>query len=58
MIIWDYHGGPNQHWYIRKAEGNKYFLINVATAFTLEVPDGSHEDEIQVHTNPRNNTDN
>ena len=58
ITIWDYHGGPNQHFYIKKAYGDKYHIFSVATGFTLEVPDSSKDNEIQVHTNPRNNEEN
>ena len=35
IIIWEYHGGPNQQFYIKETSPNKYAIINVATGFTL-----------------------
>lgn len=36
IIIWDYHGGPNQHFYLKKARGiNEYYIINASTGFVL-----------------------
>lgn len=40
IIIWDYHGGPNQHFYFKKIANQPqcYYIINSSTGFTLEVP--------------------
>lgn len=57
MIIWDYHGGPNQLFYFKKT-GSKYYIINVAKAFTVEPPESTTEDGIQLIANPRNDKPN
>ena len=43
MIIWEYHGGPNQQFYFKRVqnERNKFEIINVATGFSIEVPNSS-----------------
>ena len=28
MIIWDYHGGPNQLFYLKKKNNGKFYIIN------------------------------
>lgn len=39
MIIWDYHGGPNQHFYFQKTPNpGYYYIINASTGFVLDVP--------------------
>ena len=51
MIVWDYHGGPNQLFFLKRVENNKFHIINVATGFGLDVPDNSHGD-VQLCMNP------
>ena len=51
-MLWEFHGGPNQLFYFKKISGNKYYIINVATGFTIEVPENSMDD-VQIHTSPR-----
>lgn len=41
IIVWDYHGGPNQQFYIKKQKEGLYKILNVATNFTLAVPNNS-----------------
>ena len=46
LIIWDYHGGPNQQFYIKlydKSKSNEklYYIINVSKGWTVEVPDSN-----------------
>ena len=57
MIIWEYHGGPNQQFYFKRVENqkDKFFIINVATGFSLEVADASMKNEAQIMSNPRSN---
>ena len=48
LIIWDYHGGPNQRFYLSKTKEipipgttktRKFFnIINSSTGYTLNVP--------------------
>lgn len=56
LIIWDYHGGPNQLFFIKKRRDGKYYIINSAKGFTMEVPDGSNKDGVNIYANPRNDT--
>lgn len=56
IIIWDYHGGPNQHFYFKRIEKNRYFILNSSTGFVLEIPNETMDNDIQVHVNPRDNT--
>ena len=36
LIIWDYHGGPNQQFYIHRfSNSNEFLLINAATGFVV-----------------------
>lgn len=37
MMIWDYHGGPNQLFYIKR-DYNGYYIINVARGFAVQPP--------------------
>ena len=58
VIIWDYHGGPNQQFYFKRHDDKKFEIINVATGFSLEVPDNQVKNEAQIVSNPRNRTPN
>jgi hypothetical protein len=58
MIIWLYHGGPNQQFYIQSCGGKKVRIINAASGYSLEVPNNSSQDGVQLATNPNNNTQN
>jgi hypothetical protein len=36
LIIWDYHGGPNQQFYIHRCDNSdEFILINAATGFVV-----------------------
>ncbi len=51
LIIWDYHGGPNQHFYFKRAfQGLDFFyIINASTGFVVEVPNGeTHDSPLQM----------
>jgi hypothetical protein len=58
LIIWSYHGGPNQMFYIKEKQNKKYNIINVSKGFTMEIPNSSGKDGVQVHVNPRNDAQN
>lgn len=38
MIIWDYHGGPNQMFYVKEERDGKCYLINIAKGFAVKIP--------------------
>ena len=40
-IIWEYHGGPNQNFYLKPLSNNKIKIINAATGFPLKVQNKS-----------------
>jgi hypothetical protein len=46
LIIWDYHGGPNQHFYFRRVfpNLNYFYIINASTGFVIEVPYSETQD--------------
>lgn len=44
IIIWEYHGGPNQQFYFKRVGDNKFQIISAATGFGLEVPNESQSD--------------
>ena len=63
LIIWDYHGGPNQQFYIKsydKGSSNEklYYIINVSKGWTVEVPDSNKKEGTKILANPRNDTPN
>lgn len=60
LIIWDYHGGPNQQFYIKESDKaiKKYYIINVSKGFTVEVPDSSSKNGEKMLVNPRNDSAN
>ena len=36
LIIWDYHGGPNQQYYIKEGDSkDRYYIVNVSKGFTV-----------------------
>lgn len=49
MIIWDYHGGPNQLFYINSQGNGHVKIINVARAFTIK----SCNDQKSVFAEPK-----
>lgn len=54
VIIWDYHGGPNQAFYFKKVnDNNQYYIISVSTGFSMQVPGGSMDNNVQVIMSPR-----
>lgn len=55
VIIWDYHGGPNQQFYLKKIskKDDRYYILSESTGFALEVPNESRDNDVQVHVNPR-----
>jgi len=58
MIIWTYHGGPNQQFYILPCGGKKVRIINAASGYSLEVPNNSSQDGAHLSVNPNNNSQN
>lgn len=54
IIIWDYHGGPNQNFYFHKVREGTYVIINAATGFAIEAPPAGRADQLQM--NPRDNS--
>ena len=58
LIIWEYHGGPNQQFYILPCQGKKVRLINAANGYSVEIPNSSTQDGSPTHVNPNNNTQN
>lgn len=38
MIIYDYHGGPNQLFYIKEVSPEVYYLINLARGYAVRTP--------------------
>ena len=38
LIIWEYHGGPNQQFYINQSGDKTFKIINSASGFSIEVP--------------------
>jgi len=56
IIVWDYHGGPNQHFYIKLlSKVNDVMtcaIINASTGFVLEAPHPSEHTQ-QVRMVPR-----
>ena len=58
LIIWDYHGGPNQQFYIKEEKNKKCYIVNVSKGFTMEVPESNGKDGVQILVNPRNDTQN
>ena len=44
LILWEYHGGPNQQYYIVPATGNKVRIYNAASGYPIKVPRGKKED--------------
>lgn len=59
IILWDYHGGPNQHFFLKKAKNpDLYYIINASTGFVLEVPDGSRADDVQLIMSPKTGKEN
>lgn len=57
LIIWDYHGGPNQHFYINKENDGKCFIINIARGFAVKTPNivSADKKEVNVIAGPRLN---
>lgn len=51
-IIWEYHGGPNQNFYLKPMGDKKFKLINAATGFPLKVQDSSPTDGAIIKSNP------
>lgn len=52
LIIWDYHGGPNQHFYFKKVGEDLYILINSATGHVIEVADCSRLNNEKLVVSP------
>ena len=51
MILWDYHGGPNQQFFLKRVCDNKFYIINIGTGFVLDVPENTTRD-VQLCMNP------
>lgn len=49
MIIWDFHGGPNQLFYIKSQGNGKVIIVNVARAFAIK----SNNNQKDVFAEPR-----
>lgn len=58
IIIWEYHGGPNQQFYIMPCGNKKVRIINAASGYSLQIPNNSTKDGSYTHVNPNNNTPN
>ena len=58
LIIWEYHGGPNQQFYIMSCGNKKVRIINAATGYSIEVPNNNTKDGSYTHVNPNCNTPN
>lgn len=58
MIIWTYHGGPNQQFYLLPVGNKKVRIINAASGYSLEVPNNSSQDGAHLSVNPNNETQN
>ena len=41
VIIWEYHGGPNQTFYLKPLGNNKMKIISAATGFPVKIKDSS-----------------
>ena len=39
LIIWTYHGGPNQLFFFKKTKDGRFYIINSSKGFTVEVPE-------------------
>ena len=52
MIIWQYHGGPNQGFYIKHLEGEKVKIINAATGYPIKIVDSSTKEGATIKVNP------
>jgi hypothetical protein len=61
LIIWDYHGGPNQHFFINKGNDGKCFIINIARGFAVKVPNTvptGDKKEVNIVAGPKLNAPN
>lgn len=62
VIIWDYHGGPNQLFYIRQSlKKGAYYLVSLSTGFlvsALNQKDTYRKSIEPISVNPPNNNDN
>lgn len=53
LIIWNYHGGPNQQFYFTKRNNHQYYIINVSKGFTIEIPNHVSKQKYVI-ADPRN----
>ena len=44
LIIWDYHGGPNQLFFFKKTKDGRFYIINCSKGFTVEVPESCQKE--------------
>jgi hypothetical protein len=43
LIVWTYHGGPNQNYYIKEEGKDTYLIISNAKGFTVKIPENATE---------------
>lgn len=58
LIIYDYHGGPNQKFMIAPCENNTFAFFCTFNNGTVEVPANSNQDGAHIEVNQPNNTPN
>ena len=57
LILWEFHGGPNQLWKFVPDNLGNYSIVNVASGGTLEIPDHSNAQQgTNLHVNQPSNT--
>jgi hypothetical protein len=57
LILWQFHGGPNQLWKFVPDNLGNYSIVNVGNGGTLEIPDHSNAQQgTKLHINQPNNT--
>ena len=53
MVVNNYHGGPNQLFYIKEAGPSTYYLVNVAKGFVVRLPNHSSKSDAPVYADVR-----
>lgn len=53
LIIYDYHGGPNQLFYIKEAYPEVYYLMNLARGYVIRLPNPDAKSDAPTYANPR-----